>query len=93
MSLAGNCITLLTYILHYVSKGKGIPVTCRGGPYDCETSRLPHFLENWLTGGGEVVRLRYIFFLCFWYSFLLEVEFTPGSSAAEAPLVRPNGGP
>jgi hypothetical protein len=25
-------------------KGKIIPVTGRGGPWDCETSRLPHFL-------------------------------------------------
>jgi hypothetical protein len=24
---------------------------------DCETSRLPHFLENLLTDGGEVVSL------------------------------------
>jgi hypothetical protein len=27
-------------------KGKTIPVTGRGGPQGCETSRLPHFLEN-----------------------------------------------
>jgi hypothetical protein len=25
-------------------KGKAIPVTGRGGPQGCETSRLPHFL-------------------------------------------------
>jgi hypothetical protein len=37
-------------------KSKVIPVTCLGGPYDCETSRLPHFLDNRLTDGGEVVR-------------------------------------
>jgi hypothetical protein len=28
-----------------------------GGPYSCETSRLPHFIDNWLTAGGEVVSL------------------------------------
>jgi hypothetical protein len=35
--------------------GKTIPVTGRGGLYVCETSRLPHFLDNRLTDGGEVV--------------------------------------
>jgi hypothetical protein len=35
--------------------GKAIPVTDRGGPYGCETSSLPHFLDNRLTDGGEVV--------------------------------------
>jgi hypothetical protein len=25
-------------------KGEAFPVTGRGGPYGCETSRLPHFL-------------------------------------------------
>jgi hypothetical protein len=38
-------------------KSKAIPVTGRGGPYCCETSRLPHLLENRLTDGGEVVSL------------------------------------
>jgi hypothetical protein len=32
-------------------------VTSRGGPWGCETSRLPHFLDNLLTDGGEVVSL------------------------------------
>jgi hypothetical protein len=35
----------------------GIPVIGRGGPYGCETSRLPHFRDNRLTDGGEVVSL------------------------------------
>jgi hypothetical protein len=38
-------------------KGKAIPVTDRGDPQGCETSRLPHIPENRLTDGGEVVRL------------------------------------
>jgi hypothetical protein len=38
-------------------KGKAIPVTGREGPYGCETSRLPHFLDTRLTDGGEVVSL------------------------------------
>jgi hypothetical protein len=37
--------------------GKAIPVTGRAGPLGCETSRLPHFLDNRLTDGGEVVSL------------------------------------
>jgi hypothetical protein len=38
-------------------KGKAIPVTGREGPSGCEKSRLPHFLDNRLTDGGEVVSL------------------------------------
>jgi hypothetical protein len=41
-----------------VKKGKAIPVTGRGGPHGCETSRLPHFLDNRLTDGGEVSLTR-----------------------------------
>jgi hypothetical protein len=36
-------------------KVKAIPVTGREAPYGCETSKLPHFLENQLTDGGEAV--------------------------------------
>jgi hypothetical protein len=39
-------------------KGKADPVTGRGGPSGCETSSLPHFLDNWLTDGGEVSLTR-----------------------------------
>jgi hypothetical protein len=39
-------------------KGKAIPVTGREGPEDCETSRLPHFLDNRFTDRGEVVSLK-----------------------------------
>jgi hypothetical protein len=41
-------------ILLRTKKGKAIPVTGSGGPYGCERSRLPHFLDNRLTDGGEV---------------------------------------
>jgi hypothetical protein len=37
--------------------GKAVPVTGRGGPQGCETSRLPHFLDNRLTDDGNVVSL------------------------------------
>jgi hypothetical protein len=40
-----------------LQQGKAIPVTGREGPEGCETSRLPHFLDNQLTDGGEVVSL------------------------------------
>jgi hypothetical protein len=36
-------------------KGKAIPVTGHEGLYDCETSRLPHFLDNRLTDGCKAV--------------------------------------
>jgi hypothetical protein len=37
---------------------KYIPVRGCGGPYGCETSRLPHFLDHRLTDGSEVIRLK-----------------------------------
>jgi hypothetical protein len=61
---------------------KAIPVTGRGGPQDCETSRFPHLLDYRLTDGGEVVSLtrRPHFTLQedSWYVFLLEAESMPG---------------
>jgi hypothetical protein len=30
----------------HVNQGKAVPVTGREGPYDCEASRFPHFLDN-----------------------------------------------
>jgi hypothetical protein len=63
-------------------KGKAITVTGREGPLGCETSRLPHFLDSRLTGGGKVVsptrRPPFTPQEDFWYSYLLEVESTPG---------------
>jgi hypothetical protein len=62
-------------------KSKVIPVTDRGGPYSCETSRLPH-VDNRLTDGGECVSLMRLPPFTpqkdSWYSFLLEAESTPG---------------
>jgi hypothetical protein len=56
-------------------------VTGRGGPCRCETSRLPHFLDNLLTDGVEVASLTRQPPLTpqeeSWYSFLLEAESTP----------------
>jgi hypothetical protein len=44
-------------MLKIKNKGKAIPATGRGGLQSFETSRLPHFLDNRLTDGGEVVSL------------------------------------
>jgi hypothetical protein len=38
-------------------KGNATPETGNGGPLGCETSRLPHFLDNRLTDGSEVASL------------------------------------
>jgi hypothetical protein len=66
-------------VLAYVEKGggsKAIPVRDRGGLSSCETSRLPHFVDNRLTDGGEVISLTrrppFTPGWFFWYSFLLE---------------------
>jgi hypothetical protein len=49
-------------ILYYlclkgIVKAKAVPVTSRGGPWGCTTSRLLHFLNNLFIDGGEVVSL------------------------------------
>jgi hypothetical protein len=68
--------------MYSVKISKTIPVTGCGGPYVCETSRLPHYLDNRLTDGGKAVSLtRRPSFNPqenSWYSFLLEAESTPG---------------
>jgi hypothetical protein len=38
-----------------LGKGKDIPVTGRGGPWGCERSRLPHYLDKRLKDGSKVV--------------------------------------
>jgi hypothetical protein len=50
------CMPLLLLLL-LLLKANAIPVIGRGGPWDCETSRLQHFLDNRLTDGGEVLSL------------------------------------
>jgi hypothetical protein len=67
--------------LHGLKKGKAMPITGHGGPYGCETLRLPHFLDSQLTDGE-------VSLTCWpaapypqedsWYSFLLEAELIPG---------------
>jgi hypothetical protein len=64
-------------------KRKTIPVTRRGGPHGCETSRVPHFPHNRLTDDGEDVSLTHLPAALYpqedsWYSFLLEAASTPG---------------
>jgi hypothetical protein len=61
VSLAGPTSTTITAAsmsgkqnIIYILK-IAITVTGREGPYGCETSRLPHFLDNQLADGGEVV--------------------------------------
>jgi hypothetical protein len=59
-------------------KEKAIPVRGYVGPQNSELSRLPHFLDNHLADGSEVVSLNH--WLPFtpqddsWYSSLLEGE-------------------
>jgi hypothetical protein len=67
---------------HKKVKGKCILVRGRGGPYGCEKSRFPHFLDNWLTDGGVVVSLTrrppLIPQEYSWYSFLIVAESPSG---------------
>jgi hypothetical protein len=46
-----------TYSTGGEKRGKAILVRSRGGPWGCETSKLPHFLGNRLTDDGEAVSL------------------------------------
>jgi hypothetical protein len=68
-----------THIYIYIA----IPITGRGGPQGCETSRLPHFLDSRLTNGSEVVSLTSRPTALYpkedsWYLFLLEAKSTTG---------------
>jgi hypothetical protein len=55
----GRCRHILHPSMGYKNtvKGKAISVTDHGGPLGYEISRLPRFLDNGLTDGGEVVSL------------------------------------
>jgi hypothetical protein len=48
---------MFAHILHQHCKRKVIPVTGRGDPWGCETSRLLYYLDNWLTDGSEAVSI------------------------------------
>jgi hypothetical protein len=62
---ANNVCSIISQLVtvHTNSKGKqeckAILVIYRGGPYYYETSRIPHFLDNLLTDGGDVVNLMH----------------------------------
>jgi hypothetical protein len=55
-----DCGPLSAYVPHYIETysingtGKAFLVTGRGSLQDCETSRIPHLLDNWVTDGSEV---------------------------------------
>jgi hypothetical protein len=44
-----------SYGLCIKCKGEDIPVTGHGGPWGCERSRLPHYLDIRVRDGGKVV--------------------------------------
>jgi hypothetical protein len=60
------------------------------GLYGCEMLRISHCVDNLLTDGGKVSQLYAsatlyspeTLFVCFWYPFLLEAEYTSGPSVA-----------
>jgi hypothetical protein len=58
-SLQQTSMAVCNDLTNGFGKGKAIPVTGSSGSQDCETSRLPHFLDNQLTDGGEVVSLKH----------------------------------
>ena len=71
----------LLQITSWNNEVKIIPVTGLGGPWGCETLRVPHYLDNLLTDGKVVSPMRRPHFTPqenSWYLFLLEAELTPG---------------
>jgi hypothetical protein len=75
------CFLLLLGVQVKRKKIKAILVTGRGGPWGCETSRIPHSLDNLLTDGGEVVSLTRRLLSTpqenGWCSCLLKAQSTP----------------
>jgi hypothetical protein len=75
---------MYVYFCRRKVKGKVILVTTsRRGPQGCETSRLPYFLDNRLTDGGEDVSLTHRLVTLYppgdsWYSLLFEAKSAPG---------------
>jgi hypothetical protein len=53
-----NCARNASLAVKKFWQGKAIPVTGRGGPSSCETSRLSQYLDNRLTDGDEVRLMR-----------------------------------
>jgi hypothetical protein len=83
LSSAPKRVAKKRFDLNFQEPSSAMPVTGREGQYSCETSRFPHFLDNRLTDGGEVVRITrrppFTPQEDSWYSFLSEAESTPGS--------------
>jgi hypothetical protein len=48
-------LNIVAWILNCRKIGKDISVPGRGGPWCCERSRVPHYLDKRLTDGGKVV--------------------------------------
>jgi len=75
--LSGSYFIIIVIII----KGKSVPLQAWSGPECCRKLRFPDFIT---TGqdGGKVVSLTHRPPLppekCYWYSFLLEAESTPG---------------
>jgi hypothetical protein len=64
-----------------VKKGKAVPLEASGGPEGPRKLRFPDYMTT-AQDGDKVVCLTHRPPLpprkCFWYSFLLEAESTPG---------------
>jgi hypothetical protein len=60
-------------MLVYDSLFLAIPITGHGGLYGCETLKSPHFLDNQLTDGGEVLKLAH------WPQYTLQKHYFSAS--------------
>ena len=72
---------IFTSVLYYNKKGKAVPLQAWSGPEGSRKLRFPDFITT-AQGDGKVVSLTHRPHLpprkSSWYSFLLEVESTPG---------------